>query len=81
VTLKDFTEAVLRRELERRAQMPAIPEPLAAPDFTPVVNLVLDDVAQIVHGERDEDMRQYIYEEAIKAVYGPDIWPILNRYL
>ena len=77
-----LTDSELRAELERREQQRRAVNvlPLDTPDFAPVVKLVTDHVAQIVAGQQDEDMTHYIYEAAMEAVYGKQIWAALRPF-
>ena len=52
------------------------PQPLAQPDFSALIRCVTGGVAQAIKdGYEDEDLRSYIYEAAMEAVYGPGYWP------
>lgn len=59
----------------------ARPQPLDNPKFGRLIDTV-EDYMHYCHNEdycEDNDYRQYVFEEALAAVYGPDIFTYLNR--
>jgi len=70
--LKDFSNEELLEELAKRK---TLPQPLADPNFSALVTLVTDYVEDI---QNDDDMEHWVFEAAIEAVYGHDIWNYLN---
>jgi len=81
MALKDFSDAELKRELERRKEEARPqPKPLAEIDWNKVMDQckrVVDELA-INHFE-DEDAKEYIYEEVMKAIYGEKIFEWINE--
>ena len=56
---------------------PASPEPLLNPDFSGVTDLCKQYIQLVEDRTGDEDksdLKQYIFEEAMTAVYGKDIF-------
>jgi hypothetical protein len=52
-----------------------MPQPLASPDWTEVVKVCQERLQEYLDGnETDSDIPHYIYEAAIKAVFGPGVW-------
>ncbi len=74
--LSQFSEAELKAELEHRTSTPqAPPVPLPSPDWKPLVECITGGVAQMVKDQfEDEDFKHYVYEAAIRCLYGPSFW-------
>ncbi len=68
--LTDYSVQELEAELDRRQ----LPQPLSQPDTRELKALVIRHVA----GERIKDCNHYIYEAAVEAIYGRDIWDFLR---
>lgn len=80
MSLRDCSIEELEAELDRRNNSPEIP-PLPNPDFTKLIRCVQECVQQVVvDGYDDDDNTQYVYEEALQAIYGDDIFEKLNRF-
>lgn len=81
IDLHDVSEADLLAELERKKTIAlASPKPLQNPDFSTLVITVTNGVAQAAHKQHeDADFKQYVYEAALKAVYGPDFFKWRNK--
>jgi hypothetical protein len=80
--LKNVTNEQLKTELMRRVQRKAnAPEPVVEPDFSSVIKLAVNIRDEIVGGEYHEDSAfpQYMFEEAMKAVYGDDFFVWFNK--
>jgi hypothetical protein len=76
--LSRLSDEELNSELERRKL--TAPRPLPVPDFTDLVKTVTDGVARsMAEGFEDDDFSQYVYESAMKAVYGPGYFLWRNR--
>lgn len=72
----------LRAELARREseEAEAPPSPLANPDWKQVHATVCEGIArQWIDRYRDDDLRAYVYETAVEAVFGKGIFEKLNR--
>ena len=71
----------LEAELARRKQVALLPIPtrLATPDLLTLEDLCfryLDDIAK--GGYVDDDYDEYIYEAALEAIYGKDVFKWIN---
>lgn len=79
--LKAASDDELKVELERRKladKQP--PKPLENPDFTLLINTVVDGVARMVEDQyKDDDFKEWIYEASINCVYGKEFWGWNNR--
>lgn len=74
--LSGLSDEDLRAELERR-KAPPVPVPVQRenPDFSALRSCVVSGVERaMAEGYVDEDLRQYVYEEAVSAVYGQTFW-------
>lgn len=78
--LKDISDEALTAELARRRAVRAgIPEPLPDPDFSKVEIAVVDGIKRAYSKQYlDDNFKQYIYEAAVEAVYGPAFWTWRN---
>jgi len=71
--LKDVATEELEAELERRKTKR--PTPVQDPDWGTLVIHLKDHVKRIHEkGREHDDDEHYAYEEAMKALYGPDIF-------
>lgn len=59
------------------------PQPLAQPDFNRLIAQVVNYVKWIESGEyhSDGDHESYIFEEAVKAVYGDRVFDWVNEVI
>lgn len=72
--VRDFPDFVLEAELERRKKL-SKPELRSAPDFSEIVPLCISYIETVEKGETaDSDLREYIFEAAMSACYGADVW-------
>ena len=78
--LRTATTEELQAELARR-EKEARPKPLDRPDWAPLIKLCEQQLDDVQAGEStdDSDLDHYIYEEALIAVYGPDIFTWMNE--
>lgn len=79
MNLNDLTDEQLHEELDRRKTLKdklSKPVPVKNPDFVPVIGLC-NTYVNMLHdrGHVDDDMAHYIYEAAVEAVFGKDVWP------
>lgn len=58
-----------------------IPETLKQPDLTALQKLCAEYMEFLISDEyhEDNDYHQFIYEAAIEALYGKDIWTFINN--
>ena len=79
MSLKDYTDAQLQKELERRKVSRTPPKRLPNPDFTKLVETIETCVRDTEKDNYwDEDFIHHIYEAAIEAVYGHNFWTWVN---
>lgn len=78
--LGDVSDDELRAELDRRARLVSDPPPsLPSPDFTHLRELIAQGVADASQNKIwMKDFKQYVYEAAMEAVYGPNFWTWIN---
>jgi hypothetical protein len=57
------------------------PTPLEIIDFSAVIEMCKDHIANIENDEHDDDTDHYIYETAMEAVFGPKVWEWINKRL
>lgn len=80
--LNEITTEALERELERRKLKEKAPTPLSTPDFSNVVHLANTYMHAVsVNGDPDDDLRGYIFEAVINAIYGSNAWEWINKQL
>lgn len=73
MTLVSESTEALEAELRRRKAV--TPVPLLVADFAYLTKMVIEEVNNRARGiDEDNDFQHYVYEEAMKAVYGPDIF-------
>ena len=81
--LSQLTDDELTTELERRTKAALgvlQPVPVAVPDWTSLISICKQHVIDKWNeGWVDDDSKHYIYEAALDAVFGPDIFPRLNE--
>lgn len=59
--------------------MGSAPVPLESPDFSALIELIREGTEAVANGEdENDDFRQYVYEAAMEAVYGPGFWAWRN---
>lgn len=80
-TVKSITELSddeLEAEMKRRREaMEAAkrPKPMPSPDFSNVVSQCAEYIKQLsTLGYSDEDLKDYVFEAAVEAIYGQNIW-------
>lgn len=74
--LQSISDADLKAELKRRAELKqATPKQLLVPQWANLLKTVGACVEQAARDQYwEEDNTHYIFEEAMKAVYGPDFF-------
>lgn len=75
--INDASDAELKAELERRRTVSAVPppKPVKNPDFTELIQTVVNGITDANKNKReDDDLRGYIYEAAVEAIYGKGYW-------
>jgi len=84
--ISKFTKEDLQDELERREVQEMIddkPIPLEEwnRDFSKVRKACETHIQELMNGEVDTDAEHYIYETAMEAFYGKDVWDWVNKML
>lgn len=72
----------LLQEREEREREESRPKPLANPDFSAVIKLcqaLIDELAEADSCCDMSDNDHYIYEAAMQAVFGKDVWLWINE--
>ncbi len=80
-SLSHFSEEELLKEIERRKTLKT-PEPkiFTECNFTYLSELCKKYIENLATGNDDsEDFKNYIFEAAIEAVYGEQIWKWVNE--
>jgi hypothetical protein len=76
--IEDLDDQALEAELERRKRIP--PMFNHNPDFSDLTKMVTTEIERIAsEGREDEDFEHYVYEAALEAICGSDIWKWLSR--
>lgn len=61
---------------------PEVPEPLENPDYTNLRDTCKGYLNELHEkGYANEDYSHYIFEEAMNAIYGKDVWKFINKKL
>ena len=78
--IEDLIAELERREKEREEK--ERPKPVANPDWSHVQQLCEENIEHLAaHGYEPKDMDHYIYEAAIEAVFGKNVWVWINERL
>ena len=80
--LSGFTDEEIELEMAKRkraAEEQSIPVPKPNPDFKELINACRSHISDIARTEHDDDTEHYIYEAAIEAVYGDEVWKWINK--
>lgn len=68
---QDLEFELAKREKERKVKSF---EPVANPDLTRLIEVCKSDIKEMLDGEEDTDTEHYIYEEAMQAIFGRDVF-------
>jgi hypothetical protein len=83
--ISKFTKEDLEKELKRREEQKNKPFPLTdletcwELDFSQVKKACEVHIQEIADGKVDTDAEHWIYEAAMEAVYGKDVWDWVNK--
>ena len=81
MSIRNFTSEELKSELERRETQP-MPRPLEQMSFDKVIDRCKHAVEHLYHeGREATDVGRWVFEDAMEAVYGTDIWGWYNEQL
>ena len=84
MNLDDYTSDDLVKELKKREEEEieeTRPQPLDVQDFSQVRKACEVHIQELIDGKVDSDIDHYIYETAMEAIYGKDIWNWVNSKL
>lgn len=79
-----YSDEELEEEMNRRVkekEAAAIPQQLSSPDLGQLSACCLNYITEIAEGNthEDDDDTHYIFEEAMKALYGENIFDWINK--
>jgi hypothetical protein len=81
--LQNISDEDLKVEVERRkkeSHQKRIPVPLDNIDFQPLLAICHDYIHELATlGYAAEDYSHYIFEAAVTAIYGKDVWAFVNH--
>lgn len=79
--LESFTTDQLKEEIERRENLGKLPQQINQPNLNSLRATVAEYIEDIHTGKYhpDSDDHHYIFEEAVKALYGQDIFEWINK--
>jgi len=75
--LNDISTEELEEEVEKRKR-DAIPKPLSVIGLTALTRICNEYINGLAGGYQIKDGEHYIFETAIEAVYGKDVWDWVN---
>ena len=79
--LSDYSEQELLEELTKRKKNKR-PVPLFHPDWETLIEKCEENIKSVDdYGRKIKDADHCIFECAMEAIYGPDIWDWYNRNL
>lgn len=82
--LRDATNEQIEQELARRKmKFPAGLEFSEKPDFSPVIEMVKENIQHLItHGCEEKDIEHYLYETATECCFvnGERYWKWLNQF-
>jgi len=78
--LKQYDTEELLAEIKRRELAKRLPSQISTPNFKPLEGVIKDYIAEVaVEPKADfSDAVQHIFESAVEAMYGKDIWEWLD---
>lgn len=69
-----------RKRLQDERELATMPKPVENPDWTEVKKMCQEVISQLAKdGWYDEDLKHYIYESAMEAVFGKDVFTWMNK--
>lgn len=80
MSLKNFSSEELEAELAKRKKDKQRPKPLESPNFKNLIELVEKSIPEYLeNGHVDDDFDHYVFEAAMEAIYGKNIWKWWNK--
>lgn len=82
--IKEFSLEELHDEMVRRETLEKLknkPQPIEDPDLTGLRSVLAEYINSIYNGtyHEDSDVDHYIYEEAVKCIYGEEIFDWITK--
>lgn len=77
--LSHYSMDELQGEIDRRRMIQKKPVPVNNSNYTELRQLCLDYIDQVSRLAVDDDLEHHVFEAALEAVYGEDIWGYINR--
>lgn len=79
MNIKQFSVSELEKELERRKRLRVIPNPVDDPDYKDLIGVCKQYLHELAeYGHADDDYEHYIFEAAMTAIFGKDVWKFVN---
>jgi hypothetical protein len=78
--IEEFTTDQLKEELKKREAEENRILPIKNPDFTKLIECCEYGVKEIARQGYSKDLKHYVYETAMQAVYGPKCFEWINIY-
>jgi len=80
--LQEYNDEELLKELEdRKKRRSTKPNQLVSQDFTSLREYCQDYIDELAKNQVvSEDQNQYIFEAAMEAVFGKEIWRYINSF-
>lgn len=79
--LKSVSDENLEAEIERRKAANSCPQQLTNPDIDSLKKVLYNGVQSVIDNEgySGKDFEHYVFEAAMEAFYGHDIWKWWNK--
>ena len=78
IPIDELKAELARREAKAREGKRPIRIPYVSQDWSAVRDMCVDYLIARASKESVGDLKHYIFEAAMEAVYGKDVWPYLN---
>lgn len=78
--LKNYSIEELEKAIEEKKRQQKTIQPVENPDFSDLIQTVKEQVEGTIKGEEPKDGEHWIYEAAMTAVYGDDIFEKLKNF-
>lgn len=75
MNLSEIPDDALEKEVERR-ELQARPKPISDPDFTKLINACVEFIDDLA--AKRSDTEHWIFEAAMVAVFGEEVWEWIN---
>ncbi len=78
--LKNYSIEDLEKAIEEKKRQQKTIQPVENPDFSDLIQTVKEQVEGTIKGEEPKDGEHWIYEAAMTAVYGDNIFEKLKDF-